>query len=147
MMAFTRYLHERLEAGGFTTEDVLASVLPLVRQAAAAHAGGLVAPLQGINAIHVDKNQLWFEDASCQKPAYAGARLRELERLFPRWYDRQIIESSALGPALTVGEPVRTRSFEDTVRDYLGQELINHPDELRLAVLEKVEALLREVHE
>jgi hypothetical protein len=73
--------------------------------------------------------------------------LRELEKLFPRWYDRHIAESSALGPALTIGEPVRTRSFEDTVRDYLGQELVNHPDEQRRAVLEKVEALLREVQE
>jgi exonuclease SbcD len=73
--------------------------------------------------------------------------LRELERLFPRWYDRQITESSALGPALTIGESVRTRSFEDTVRDYLGQELVNHADELRLAVLEKAEELMREVQE
>ena len=48
---------------------------------------------------------------------------------------------------LTIGEPVRTRSFEDTVRDYLGQELVNHSDEQRLAVLEKVEALMREVQE
>jgi hypothetical protein len=84
MMAFTDYLHERLEAGGFTTEDALASVLPLIRQVAAAHAAGLVAPLQGINDIHVDKNQLWFEDASSRKPAFAGARLRELERLDSR---------------------------------------------------------------
>ena len=71
--------------------------------------------------------------------------LRELEEIFPRWYDRHITESSALGPALHVGEPVRTKSFEDTVRDYLGQELGNHADELRQAVLDKVEALMREV--
>ncbi len=73
--------------------------------------------------------------------------LRELERLFPRWYDRHITERSALGPTLTIGEPVRTRSFEDTVRDYLGQELMSHSDDVRLAVLEKAEALMREVHE
>src|SRR5262249_28979246 len=45
--------------------------------------------------------------------------LRELDKIFPRWYDRQITESSALGPTLTVGEAPRTKSFEDTVRDYL----------------------------
>jgi exonuclease SbcD len=73
--------------------------------------------------------------------------LRELESIFPRWYDRQITESSALGPTLTVGEPVRSKSFEDTVRDYLLQELGNHPDDLRAAVLEKVEGLLNEVQE
>jgi DNA repair exonuclease SbcCD nuclease subunit len=71
--------------------------------------------------------------------------LRELEEIFPRWYDRQITESSALGPTLAIGEPVRSKSFEDTVRDYLSQELVNHPDELQKAVLEKAEALMREV--
>ena len=71
--------------------------------------------------------------------------LRELEDIFPRWYDRHISESSALGPSLTLGEPSRSKSFEDTVRDYLGQELMNHSDELSSAVREKVEALMREV--
>jgi exonuclease SbcD len=71
--------------------------------------------------------------------------LRELEQIFPRWYDRQITESSALGPTLHLGEPARIKSFENTVRDYLDQELANHSDELRQAVLEKVEALMQEV--
>jgi hypothetical protein len=43
------------------------------------------------------------------------------------------------------GEPVRTKSFEDTVRDYLTQELTNHPEALRDAVLARAEALMREV--
>jgi exonuclease SbcD len=71
--------------------------------------------------------------------------LRELERIFPRWYDRQITESSALGPTLTVGEAPRTKSFEDTVRDYLLQELCNHDEGLRQAVLARAEALMAEV--
>ncbi len=71
--------------------------------------------------------------------------LRQLEEVFPRWYDRQISEASALGPTLTVGEPVRTKSFEDTVRDYLAQELANHDEEQQRAVLEQAEALMREV--
>jgi hypothetical protein len=71
--------------------------------------------------------------------------LRELEQLFPRWYDRDIAESGALGPTLTIGESARGKSFEETVRDYLNQELA-HDDDLRGAVLERAEALLREVH-
>jgi exonuclease SbcD len=72
--------------------------------------------------------------------------LRELEEIFPRWYDRQITESNSLDAgSLTVGEPVRTKSFEETVRDYLQQELTNHPDALREAVLARAEALMREV--
>jgi exonuclease SbcD len=70
---------------------------------------------------------------------------RELEDIFPRWYDRTITEAGALGSTLVVGEAVRTKSFEDTVRDYLTQELTNHSDEMRNAVLARAEALLREV--
>ncbi len=71
--------------------------------------------------------------------------LRELEEIFPRWYDREINESNALRDRLAIGEPTRGKSFEDTVRDYLGLELTNHPEPLRDAVLAKVEALMREV--
>jgi len=79
-MSFIEYLNHRLEAGGFTTEDALASVLPLIRQIAAAHRAGLVAPLQGVNAIHVENNRLWFEEAHAHKPVHSSAKLRELEQ-------------------------------------------------------------------
>jgi exonuclease SbcD len=71
--------------------------------------------------------------------------LRKLEEVFPRWYDRQLTEANALGPTLTVGEAPRARSVEETVRDYLRQELTNHPEPLREAVLARAEALLKEV--
>ena len=71
--------------------------------------------------------------------------LRKLEEIFPRWYDREMNESGALGRTLTVGEAPRTKSFEDTVRDYLRQELCNHDDALRDAVLARAETLLGEV--
>jgi exonuclease SbcD len=71
--------------------------------------------------------------------------LRELDAIFPRWYDRQITETNALTETLVAGESARTRSFQDTVRDYLGQELLNHPDDVREAVLARAEALMREV--
>jgi exonuclease SbcD len=71
--------------------------------------------------------------------------LRQLEEIFPNWYDRQVIEANALGSSISIGEPVRTKSFEETVRDYLKLELINHPDALREAVLARAERLMREV--
>jgi exonuclease SbcD len=73
--------------------------------------------------------------------------LRELEEIFPRWYHRHWTEANALGPVLTVGENQRLRSFADIVRDYLRQELTNHPDAERDAVLERADGLLREVAE
>ena len=71
--------------------------------------------------------------------------LRRLEEIFPRWYDREVTESGALGRTLTLGEASRTKSFEDTVRDYLRQELCNHEDAVRDAVLARAELLLKEV--
>jgi exonuclease SbcD len=71
--------------------------------------------------------------------------LRELEDIFPRWYDRQIHERNALGPSLVIGEPSRSRSFEETVRDYVSRELINHDDALTKHIMDKVETLLKEV--
>src|SRR5262249_40247984 len=71
--------------------------------------------------------------------------LRQLEEIFPRWYSRHWTEASALGPALTLDGAQRARSFEDSVRDYLSDELANYAEEERNAVLSRAEALLREI--
>jgi exonuclease SbcD len=73
------------------------------------------------------------------------AVLRELEEIFPRWYARTWAETGALGPTLVAGEAAPAKSFEDTVRDYLRQELANHPPEDGDAVLCLAEQLLQEV--
>jgi exonuclease SbcD len=75
------------------------------------------------------------------------AVLRELEEIFPRWYVRTWTEAGALGPTLTLGEAGPAKGFEDTVRDYLRQELANHPPEDTDAVLLLAEELLREVQQ
>lgn len=72
--------------------------------------------------------------------------LRELSDIFPRWYDREILERNALDKITLVGGSAgASRSFEQTVRDYLQQELINHPDDFRTAVLTRAEELMSEV--
>jgi hypothetical protein len=80
MITFPDFLHGRLEAGGFTTEDALACFLPLVRQTAAAHQAGLVAPLQGTADLHVENGRLWFEEARRQPPRLNVSQLRGLEQ-------------------------------------------------------------------
>jgi exonuclease SbcD len=70
--------------------------------------------------------------------------LRELDDLFPRWYERDWKETNALGPALTPEGAGHGKSFEDTVRSYLQQELINRSQTVRDAVLRRVEVLLSE---
>jgi DNA repair protein SbcD/Mre11 len=71
--------------------------------------------------------------------------LRDLEKIFPRWYARHWVEASALADPLTTGEHQRGKSFEETVRDYLKQELMNHSDEDREAVLMLAETHMKEV--
>jgi DNA repair protein SbcD/Mre11 len=71
--------------------------------------------------------------------------LRELEAVFPRWYDREIKEANPLLPTLVDGAPVRSLSFEETVRDYLSRELVNEDEALRNGVLERAELLMKEV--
>lgn len=68
--------------------------------------------------------------------------LRELEHIFPRWYDREIVEKNALQASLTGENAPHARSFEETVRDYLETELANHPDPVREGVLARVEKLM-----
>lgn len=52
--------------------------------------------------------------------------LRNVESTFPRWYARDWTENNALGATLTVAESRPSRSFHETVREYLSHELQNH---------------------
>jgi exonuclease SbcD len=68
--------------------------------------------------------------------------LRELDGVFPRWYARDWTESGELGPSLTAGEASPAKGFAATVRDYLADELANHGDDERNAVLGLADELL-----
>jgi predicted DNA-binding WGR domain protein len=48
---FLEFLENGVSQGGFETDDVLAAVLPLMKQVLAAHDTGLVAPLEGVSAL------------------------------------------------------------------------------------------------
>jgi hypothetical protein len=76
---FHEYLRVRLDSGGFSTEDALGSFLPLVREVLEAHAAGRVAPLEGLDALHVDGARIWFEEARRLEPRYDAAALRRIE--------------------------------------------------------------------
>jgi predicted DNA-binding WGR domain protein len=73
-----RFLEERRGTGGFSTEDTLASLLPLMRQVAGAHARGLVAPLEGLNELHVEGVLIWFEEAKLAAPTLEAGAVRRL---------------------------------------------------------------------
>ena len=71
--------------------------------------------------------------------------LRALDHIFPRWYARDWHESGSLGPTMTTLEGQRTKGFGETVREYLEQELIQHDDADRQAIMELADELLKEM--
>jgi hypothetical protein len=71
--------------------------------------------------------------------------LRDLDRIFPRWYARDWQETGALGPSLVGTEGSGSKSFGETVRDYLGQELIQHDENERQAILSIADGLLKDM--
>jgi exonuclease SbcD len=71
--------------------------------------------------------------------------LRDLDRIFPRWYARDWKETGALGPTLATGAGGAGKGFGETVRDYLGLELIQHDEAERGAILKIADALLKEM--
>jgi exonuclease SbcD len=73
--------------------------------------------------------------------------LRELNDIFPRWFDREIIERNALQGTLVSGAAAPAKSFEETVRDYLRQELTNQDEAFCNAILARAESLMAEMRE
>lgn len=70
--------------------------------------------------------------------------LHELEKIFPRWYARDWTETGQLmAGSLVVGDADRAKSFGETVRDYLSQELIQHPEADRDELLKLAEELMK----
>jgi exonuclease SbcD len=68
--------------------------------------------------------------------------LRQAEAIFPRYYTRDWKESAALGPALMPGEgPTPGKGFQETVREYVRHELMNHTDEEQTELLNRLEEL------
>jgi predicted DNA-binding WGR domain protein len=80
MIGFHQFLTERLEAGGFSTEDVLSCFLPLAREVVETHAAGFVAPLEGVQDLQVDGVRIWFEQARRQQPRRHESAVRGVEK-------------------------------------------------------------------
>jgi DNA repair exonuclease SbcCD nuclease subunit len=71
--------------------------------------------------------------------------LDQLEAIFPRWYSRDWTETGALGPTLVGEGETAAKGFAETVREYFDQELTNHSEQDRAAIIERLEALFREI--
>ncbi|MCH7726791.1 MAG: DUF4011 domain-containing protein, partial [Planctomycetes bacterium] len=76
--SFHDFLTDRIASDGFSTEDALASFLPLAREVLDAHAAGLVAPLEGIGELRIDGVRIWFEEAKRQKTRKSHSAIRRV---------------------------------------------------------------------
>ena len=76
---FRDLLAEWREAGSAGTEDVLGAALPLIEQVAALREQGLIAPLNGVDALRVSMGHLWFQNSLAREPQIEEAALRAAE--------------------------------------------------------------------
>ena len=54
--------------------------------------------------------------------------LCEAEKVYPRWYARDWVQTNTLGETLTLGEADRSKSLREIVRGYADTELQNHDE-------------------
>jgi exonuclease SbcD len=54
--------------------------------------------------------------------------LAEAEKVYPRWYARDWVQTNALGETLTLGEADRSKSLREIVHGYADTELQNHDE-------------------
>ncbi len=83
MTALQTFLTDRFQTGGFTTEDTLASILPLMREVVEAHAAGAVAPLEGLSELSVEGVRIWFEEAKRKPVRNHSAAIRRIQAVSP----------------------------------------------------------------
>lgn len=76
---FITFLTQGIERGGFETEDVLAALLPLMREVLAIHESGDVAPLRGISGLRtIEERSLGLVSPVGVPSERNDSRLREL---------------------------------------------------------------------
>ena len=77
---FLKFLEAGVAKGGFEADDVLAAVVPLMKQVLAAHEAGLVAPLNGIQDLIVtEAGHLMFAPSKVNSPEKNTSRVEALQ--------------------------------------------------------------------
>ncbi|MGN6385745.1 MAG: AAA domain-containing protein [Verrucomicrobiota bacterium] len=78
---FLQFLANGIESGGFETDDVLAAMLPLLKQVSALHQQNLVAPLIGVEHLYLgEQGELLFNPANASPVAKNLGQVESLQR-------------------------------------------------------------------
>jgi predicted DNA-binding WGR domain protein len=87
-LSFRQFLETKIAQGALETDDVLATLLPLMKQVAAAHEAGLVAPLDGINDLMItDGGHCCFNPAKVNSPEKNAGKVEALQASLSRAVD------------------------------------------------------------
>lgn len=113
---FLGFLRRGCAAGGFGTDDVLAAVLPLFREVAQAHERGLVAPLEGTDAVQVADTRLFIAPERFVSPRKNAGQVEALQRV-------------ADSGVVVVGHSRRTSDLDDGTLQQ-SDLLVGKPDEV-----------------
>ena len=134
---FASWMRERIESGPLQAEEVVAALVPLMRQVAAIHEQGRVAPLEGLRQLRVGGGSIFFAAADAQEPRSAALEIARIER---RDLGAVEIEQRTLIDTTGALPEHRTRSLRSAdegivepafVRGYLAWEhVVAHHDAL-----------------
>jgi hypothetical protein len=137
---FIEFLEAGVAKGGFETDDVLSALLPLTKQVLAAHAAGMVAPLDGIQDLSLNEaGHLVFAADKVKSPEKKSGKVAELQAPLSRAVevvaqsrrtadiDQASLTVSDLGVAAAGGEITKPVY----VPDYRSwEQAVGHHDEL-----------------
>ncbi|MEL7497422.1 MAG: AAA domain-containing protein [Planctomycetota bacterium] len=73
-MTLREFALQRFSSGGFSTEDLATTLLPLMRETLEAHLAETVAPLRGLSDLRVDHSRIWFPEG-LRKPFQLNTQL------------------------------------------------------------------------
>ena len=118
MTSFHDFLRRQTEYGGFSTEDVLLSFLPLMRQVIVTHQDDQVAPLEGLGALQEDGARVSYsDDAEC-------AERRNLRSV------RRMLNYSSLGVDV-VGQSRRVLDVDIGGHKYENGDVVKGQEDLQ----------------
>ena len=139
-MPFLSFLEAGISKGGFETDDVLAALLPLMKQVQAAHEAGLVAPLDGVQDLSTTEfGGLMFAPAKVTPPEKNISKIESLQAPFSSAVEvvaesRRVADVDSASIAISdrrVGEVKEGVIKPVYLPDYrCWEHLIGHHDEL-----------------
>jgi predicted DNA-binding WGR domain protein len=137
---FIQFLEAGVAKGGFETDDVLSALLPLMKQVLAAHAAGMVAPLDGVQDLSLSEaGHLIFAPEKVKSPEKKSGKVTELQAPLSRAVevvaqsrrtadiDQATLTVSDLGVAAAGGDITKPVYLPD-YRSW--EQAIDHHDEL-----------------